>query len=269
MDDINFLTNNNEKLNKIKSILKSYKHLALAYSGGTDSTLLLKFCKDFLNDDFEVFIAKSPIHSSYELKTAIKILEDWNIKYQIINTNEISNMNFLRNLENRCYICKKLMFSEAISQLKNSKILHIIEGTNLTDLKYHRPGYKALKELNIKSPFVEAGFTQDDIDYFSRYYNLPTKNKASNACLATRFPTNIPISLDILKKVEKIEDFLLENSFKQFRARYHGNLIRIELDEKEQSKIFSSNVKEPLVKLALELGFKHITIDLKPYQNKG
>ena len=254
-----------EKLKVLKDYISQFKKIIVAYSGGVDSTFLLKIATDVLGRKNVLGItAKSETYPSSELNDAIKMAKKFNFNHKIIETSELEIDNFADNPIERCYYCKKelMMKLKAIAKKFNNAV--IFDGTNYDDKSDHRPGMKATRELNIKSPLLEYSFTKNDIRELSREMNLPTADKPSFACLASRFPYGTRITKERLKMIDKAETFLRNLGVKQVRVRFHNEIARIEVSE-EDMKIIMKN-KMVIVSKLKSFGFNYITLDLQGYR---
>ena len=255
------------KLNKLKEYLKNLEKVAIAFSGGVDSTFLLACANEVIPKQFIAIIAEGPIYPEWETKNAIYFLKNNNIDFEVINYNPISNPDFTNNSPLRCYYCKKNLFSIFKDIAIKRGFFKILDGTNSDDINDYRPGLKALKELDILSPLKEVGLQKDEIRKLSKdYYNLPTFDVPSTACLATRIPYGEKITFEKLKKIEKIEKHLMSVGFINFRARLHGNLLRIEVSKQDLKKIIENKISKSIIGLSKRLGFTYITVDLEGYR---
>lgn len=221
------------KYARLKEILGQYESLLVAYSGGVDSSLLLKAAHDALKDKVLAVIATSPTYPREEEKDAVAFADIIGVKHRIIHTKEFEDENFISNPPERCYYCKKELFSELTSIARKEGFKFIADGSNVSDLSDFRPGTNASREFGIKSPLKEAGFTKDDIRELSNELKLPYWNKPALACLASRIPYGTRITPEILKKIDEGEKFLKGLGLKQVRVRHHGNLARIEVEQED------------------------------------
>lgn len=251
-----------DKVEKIKKTLKGMGSVLVAYSGGVDSTLLLYLASCYCNKVLAV-IESSPTFPLKELENAKNIAETLNVPYLIIESNEFSS-NFTKNNENRCYWCKMALFRKLKKIAKEHNIKYVLDGTNLDDTKDIRPGIKALSSLSIRSPLKETGFTKEEIRLLSKKLSLPTWNKPSFACLASRIPYGTKITKEKLERIEQAEEFLANLSFTQIRVRMHQGIARIEITEDEMKKAL--NLKDKITKRLKELGFVYVTLDLTGYK---
>ena len=256
------------KLHNIKEYLKKLVKVAIAYSGGVDSTFLLAITQEVIPNQFLAIIAEGPIFPIWETKRAIDFLKNNKINFKVINYNPLKEPNFYNNPPKRCYYCKKMLFTQLKNTAEENGYYHILDGTNIDDINDYRPGLKALKELNILSPLKDVKLGKDEIRKLSKeYYQLPTSDLPSMACLATRIPYGDIITVEKLKKIEKIENYLMSIGFNNFRARIHGKLLRIEVQKQDFNRIINDNVSKPIINYSKQLGFTYITIDLEGYRS--
>lgn len=254
------------KLSRLKKILLELNSVLIAFSGGLDSTFLLKIAKSVLEDNVLAVTAYSTTYPKKELEEAKKIAKDFKTRFLIIQTNELKNKNFIKNPHNRCYFCKHELFSNLNRIAKKNKIKHIVDGSNLDDLADIRPGTKAKKKFKVRSPLQEAGLTKSEIRILSKQYRLKTWSKPNLACLASRFPYGDSINKKDLIKIDKAEEFLRTLGFKQVRVRHYNNLCRIELENKEIKRLIGACLGDKVVAKFKELGYTYITLDLEGYR---
>lgn len=255
-----------DKYEKLKSYIANLSSVAVAFSDGVDSTFLLFVAKETLADKAIAITANLNSFPEKELDGAIKFCKDNKIKHLIANIDEFQFDGFCKNPPDRCYICKKAIFSKIIKMAENEQITNVIEGSNLDDEGDYRPGIKAIKELGIKSPLKECGFTKNDIRVLSKYYNVATWEKPSYACLASRFPYGEEITKEKLIMVEKSEKLLSELGFNQYRVRIHGRVARIELLPEDFEKIVSKEIRDIINTSLKSWGFEYISLDLAGYR---
>ena len=255
----------NTKLENLKTYLGSLGSLAVAYSSGVDSTFLLKVAHDVLGDKVIAITATSSFFPKRESDEAADFCKANGIKQITLVSEELDIPEIRHNPANRCYLCKKDLFTKIISIAKENGLEYVVEGSNMDDTGDYRPGLKAIAELGIKSPLRECGLYKEEIRTLSKQLGLPTWNKPSFACLASRFVYGEEITREKLKMVEKAEECLLKLGFKQFRVRIHGeNLARIEVLPTELEKLFS--LRETIIKPLKDAGFTYITMDLSGYR---
>ena len=256
-----------KKINKLKKILKDMGSLIIAFSGGVDSSFLLKVAENVLGKNVIAVTAKSLTYPRREFEDAKRIARSLNCRQIIIDSNELKIKEFRNNSKNRCYFCKKELFLKLISIKNKYKFNFVVDGTNYDDLNTFRPGLKALKELGIRSPLAEAGLTKEEIRKYSKILNLSTWNKPAFSCLSSRFPYGEEISELKLKKIGKAESFLHSLGFRQVRVRYHYPIARIEIEKEEIPKILQSNIRQKMIKQLKKIGFEYITLDLEGYRS--
>jgi uncharacterized protein len=254
-----------EKLSQLKNIISKYESVLVAFSGGCDSSLLLKISKEVLGEKVLAVTAKSPLFPTSELRNSKKVAKYIGAKQLIIESNELDLPQFADNPKNRCYICKKGLFAKLTEIAKREGLNCIVDGTNLSDEDDFRPGMMAAKEFGIRSPLKEASLTKEDVRKISKLLDLPTYNKPQGACLASRFPYGLKITKDALKLVEKSEEFLRKLGLKQVRVRHYQNLCRIEVLKKEMEKCLAK--KEQITKQLKSFGYTYITLDLEGYRS--
>ncbi|MBT4286287.1 MAG: ATP-dependent sacrificial sulfur transferase LarE [Deltaproteobacteria bacterium] len=256
-----------EKKQKLVEILQSYDSLLIAFSGGIDSALLLKIASDVLGDKVEAITATSDLYFPHELEEAIHFASELEVIHSIIENKSLRNGDFSNNKPDRCYTCKRQLFLKLREIADSKNIKTIADGTNLDDTKSYRPGLKALEELGVKSPLKAAGFTKYDIRQLAKAEDIQCWDKPSVACLASRFPYHTEITPAKLQQIRKAEEILRQKDFKQFRARHHGDIIRIELNEQDFMKILEIQTKTEIIRELKALGFSYITLDMEGFRS--
>ena len=244
-----------KKYNKLLQILNSLKSCLVAYSGGVDSTFLLFASYEALRDKTCGILIDTPFLSKREKDFALRNANQLNLPLIIEEVDLLQNLAIIQNEPNRCYFCKKLLF-ETIQVIAHQKRYQsIVEGSNIDDLSDFRPGKKAIQEMGIKSPLLEAGFTKEEIRLISKEKNLPTWNQLSFSCLATRIPFGSVISSEHLQRIEKAESFLLEFGFSQLRVRDHFPVARIEIPLQNNDLTRIHNYHQQIIKGLKSLGY--------------
>ena len=252
---------NKEKLSKLEKELMKLGSVAVAFSGGVDSTFLLYVAKQVLGDNVLAITIDGTAISKREIEDVREFLKDWNIKNEIIKVNQLDIEGFADNNPDRCYVCKKALFSMIKDIAKKHGIINVVEGTNQDDLGDFRPGMKALDELTIISPLKNAGINKSEIREWSKSFGLNTFDKPSNPCMATRIKTGEKITEEKLVMIEKAEDYLIDLGFEKVRVRMIGDDTSIEVDKDRVSDLEKINVEETLK----SIGFKNVSINKEGY----
>jgi len=257
-----------KKLTKLKEILSGTASCLVAFSGGVDSSFLLAIAREVLKDKVLAGIAISPTFPKRELGSARKIAKRLKVKLIEFRSRELKLEAFYKNSPLRCYYCKEELFSElkAIAQKKGLK--WVVEGSNLDDLSDYRPGRKAILELGIRSPLLEAGLSKAEVRRLSKRIGLETWDKPSFACLASRIPYGEEINLEKLRKIERAEQVLFKLGFQTFRVRYHQEVARVELDNRGRNRL----LREPglgrrIYQEFSKIGFLYTAMDLLGYRS--
>jgi pyridinium-3,5-biscarboxylic acid mononucleotide sulfurtransferase len=259
---------NTEKRSQLEALLKGMGRVLVAFSGGVDSTLLLKMARDTLGQDNVLAVtALSPLYPDRELRGAKELAGALSVRHILVESNEMEIDGFSKNPVDRCYYCKRELFEKLINLAKKEGIRFVIEGSTLDDEKDHRPGKKALQELGIRSLLKEANFTKADVREVSRNLRLPTWDKPSFACLASRFPYGEDITEEALKRIDQAEEFLFSLGFKQVRVRHYRNLARIEVYPEEMERLMESSLRERVVHRLKEIGYQYVTLDLQGFRS--
>jgi uncharacterized protein len=257
--------NTETKYERLQQALEGFGRVVIAYSGGTDSTFLLKTAIDVLGkENVLAFIALSPTFTQGELEEAKETAEALGARYLVVETDEMTDPRYIENSRNRCYYCKAHLFAMVSSVAEKEGFPFILEGSNLDDTADFRPGRKACAEYGIRSPLLDAGLKKEEIRTLSRTAGLLTHNKPSNACLASRIPYGTSITGHILGKIAKSEDVLRKLGFNRVRVRYHGDIARVEVPETSFDAILLH--RKEIVGAFKELGFSYVALDLQGYR---
>jgi uncharacterized protein len=256
-----------EKYRRLQEIFRSFPSVLVAFSGGVDSTLVLKVALDVLGRDKVLAVtAVSDTSARHEREEAVALAELLGAEHLVVASNEMALPDFVRNPPERCYICKKSRFTDLVALAKEKGFSFVVDGENADDHKDYRPGSKATRELGVRSPLSEAGLTKDEVRSISRSLDLPTWNRQSYACLASRIPYGTPLTPETLQQVDAAEDFL-RSLFPgvQIRLRHHGELARIEVHPQAIPVVASEEARKAILSRLKQLGFLYVTLDLEGY----
>lgn len=255
------------KRQALENWLKQIGSLAVAFSGGADSTFLLAVAADVISDkDKLVAVTEiSPLHSEADIAFARSFAANLNIRHITIDAGMMTDPDFTANPSNRCYLCKRAVFRRIMAAAETFGIRSVAHGVNLDDIGDFRPGMAAAQELNILAPLLHAGFTKQDIRILSRDMGLPTWDKPSSGCLATRIPYGHLIDLQKIKEVAAAEAFLRNLEFSQCRVRHYGELAKIEVSIQDADRLREPGIRHRVVTAFREIGFLYVSLDLEGF----
>lgn len=253
------------KWDSLRSQLRDLGRVAIAYSGGVDSTFLLRVAADTLGpENVLALTAHSPVGTAAELDRAKRWAAEIGALHLVVESSEFSDPAFVANQPDRCYVCKKGRFSQLLGLARARGIHHLLDGTNADDAEDYRPGTRAAAELGVISPLLDAGFTKSDIRAASRSLALPSADLPSFACLASRIPYGTSLTEESLRRIEAGEEALAALGLKQYRLRHHGVIARIEVPAEDLARVLAE--RETVLGALRELGYRYVTLDLQGYR---
>ncbi len=255
------------KYQKLREIFLELESVVIGFSGGVDSTLLMKVGADVLQDKAIGVIATSSTYPEREKNEALELARAMNANIRIIKTEEDKNPKFKENPVDRCFYCKNELFSKMTIVAEKEGIKFIADGTNVDDISDYRPGTKAQEKYSVRSPLKESGMTKADIREISRLLGLPTHDKQSFACLSSRFPYGSSITSDKLQKVDAAENFLLSLGFNTVRVRHYDETVRLEFSVEDFPKILENGTRENIISELKKIGYTYITLDLEGFRS--
>ncbi len=254
-----------QKLLSLRALVRSYGSAVVAFSGGVDSSVVLAIAKQELGDRILAVTAHSPVYAQRELAAAQKLAQQLGVAHEIIFTRELDDPRYVNNPPTRCFHCKQELFSKLSKLAQTRGFAVVLDGTNASDMSDFRPGMRALREYNIRSPLLEVGLTKPEVREIARELGLPTAEKPAMACLASRFPYGSAITLEKLRQVERAEEFLFELGFSQVRVRHYDELARLEVPGDEMPKLLAH--RDAITTQLKKLGFRYVTLDLAGYRS--
>jgi uncharacterized protein len=256
-----------QKKQTLESTLREMGSVAIGYSGGIDSTLLIRVAAQVLQDKALAVIGRSETYPSREFEEAVELARAFGARYRAVATEETDDLKFRENPPDRCYFCKTELFGKLEGIAKEEGLAWIADGTIVDDVGDFRPGMRAKSENNVRSPLLEAGFTKDDVRSLARELGIKNWDKPSFACLASRFPYGHGITKEQLRIVDAAENILRDMGFASFRFRHHDDrTARLEFGPMEFERLFEASLRETLVKKFSDLGYTYVTLDLKGYR---
>jgi len=255
-----------QKWDHLRSLLSEMRTVLLAYSGGVDSSVLLRAAAEILGQNLIAVTAVSETYPAEELHLAKLFTASLGVRHRILQTEELSNDEFSRNAEDRCYHCKHELFGKLRQIAESEGIPWILDGSNTDDQRDFRPGRRAAGEFSVRSPLAESGLSKQEIRDLARRLNLPMWDKPSLACLSSRIPYGTRITPDLVKNIQAAEDVVRSLGIRQVRVRHHGDTARIEVDREDLIRLVSEDARRVIVDSFKALGYAYVCLDLEGYR---
>jgi len=255
------------KLERLCAIFTSFDDVIVAFSGGVDSTFVLKVAQETIGDRVLALTTTSPTMPDQDRISALEMAQQIGARHLVIESNELEIPGYAQNPLNRCYLCKHNLFTVCETKARELGIKTIVDGLNLDDLHDYRPGIKAASEMSVRHPLVEAEMTKAEVRELSRTLGLPTWDRPASPCLSSRFPYGTTITEEGLRKVEQGEQLLHALGFKVARVRYHGDVARLEVDANEIARLLEPSTRGLVDAELKKIGFRFVTVDLKGFRS--
>jgi pyridinium-3,5-biscarboxylic acid mononucleotide sulfurtransferase len=255
------------KLEAMRAAIRAHGTALVAFSGGVDSTFVLKIAVEELGERALAITALSASVAPEEEEEARELAQRLGARHEVVTSNELANPQYAANPTNRCYFCKTELYDLCEARRQQLDYAVVLDGFNADDFKDHRPGHKAAKEHRVQSPLAQAGLTKEEIRAWSHHLGLPTWDKPQMACLASRIPYGTSVTRERLFQIASAESELRRLGFRQFRVRYHQEVARLELASEEYERFFSGDVRERINTALKALGFKFVALDLEPFRS--
>ena len=255
-----------EKEQNLRRLMRELQSVLVAYSGGVDSSYVALIATQELGENALCVMGISPSVSQTQREEAEKLAADFKFNYVSLKTEELDNPNYQANPTNRCYFCKSELYGKLAPFAQERGIAVVVDGSNTDDTSDFRPGRQAAQENNVRSLLVEVGLSKKEIRELSKKQGLPTWDKPASPCLSSRIAYGIPVSIERLSKVERGEKILQKFGFREFRVRYHGELVRLEIAPEEMERILHKEMLDQVAERFRTLGFRYVTLDLHGYR---
>jgi len=254
-----------EKLRRLQAVLADMKSVVIAFSGGVDSTFLLKVAHDVLGDQCVAASGLSETYAPEEMAEARELATEIGVEYHVLQTMELTDPRYADNTHQRCFFCKQELYGRLSEFAAERGIAHVIDGSNADDLDDFRPGLRAARDLGVRSPLQEVGLAKDEIRSLSAAYGLRTAEKPAVACLSSRFAYGDKITVEKLQQVAAAESGIRALGYRGFRLRHHGNVARLEFPEQDLDRAFAD--RESIVTAVKSAGYRFVTVDLEGYRS--
>jgi len=255
------------KLERLRASFRVLRSVMVAFSGGVDSSFVLRVAHDTLDARVLALTTTSPTMPDDDRRNAMAIAQALGVRHVMVESNELEIAGYARNPLNRCYLCKHNLFSVCEEKARELGIETIVDGLNLDDLHDYRPGIRAAAEMHVRHPLVEAELTKAEIRDLSRSLGLPTWDRPASPCLSSRFPYGTQITIEALRQVEGGEQVLRSFGFSVARVRYHGEVARIEVEASEIARMLDASIREAVDRELKKIGFRFVALDLRGFRS--